>query len=47
MYFYSNEQHMTKSHADSQDHTEVVKFICLHSDELFRVEETRVQPARK
>lgn len=47
MYFYSNEQHMNNTHGDSRDHIEVIKFICLHSDELFRAEETRVHPARK
>lgn len=31
----------------SQDHIEVVKCISLHSDELFKAEETGVQPARK
>lgn len=38
---------MTNSHVKSQDHIEVIKCICLHSDELFKAAKTGVQPARK
>lgn len=40
MHFHPNEQHMTDSHGEGQDHIEVVKCICLCSDELFKAGDT-------